>query len=553
MENINDLPVEILTRIFDFLTISDRKHVSRVCRLWHNILHCVRFQRQCRLVFDSTFEEQLSDLEKRILRSCRNLSITHWDDTDDDDYDDDDEDEQLEKEVIVQFKYLFKPSPERNVTDLLFEESLPLESLEINTTFDSCRDIIEDRLPQLEQLRELFLSFDQNRNPNSPKSHPGIWVLQHKNLETLRIGLSYEIDAFRIEAPSLTYLDIQPKCRWSMEIVETYCRQLRTLKLRFQHVEYMESFLSLPFPSLTHLQVRMYDDKEIQMRYARNRNRIVDAERDEQFVRDMPKLRKLLLESNLLFFRIGVLLAKCNHQLEELTLEEQQIDYAQLKVVESLPKLKSFTLFRCEVLMPSPALPSLNMPHLDKLELFYNESSIVFNEGLSGLKSLKISLWTEKNHKVLYKICKNLPNLEHLEVLANTKLVNTCLRYLHRLTNLRSLKLDNSEPSTLLWQHCPVVPSIQRVVFYNCTLTSDTLLPVARLFPNMRELFIDRCYFKKGFAEGKSESDSEGDGDESDSERKNDNKYLNADRVRQLFPLCRVSCKESSFYWHRYQ
>ncbi|XP_062558765.1 uncharacterized protein LOC134223599 [Armigeres subalbatus] len=552
MENINDLPIEVLTLIFDYLSITDRKYVSRVCRLWNQIMHCIHFQRQCRLVFDSTFEEELSELEKRILRSCRNLSITHWDDADEDSYDDED-DEQRQKEVIFQFKYLFKPSPERNVTDLLFDEALPLESLEINSTFDSCRDIIEDRLPQLEQLRKLTLSFDQNRSSNGPKSNQSIWVVQHKSLQSLRIELSYEIDAFRIDTPSLTYLDIHPKCRWSMEIVETYCRQLQTLKVRFQHVEYMEAFLSLPFPSLRHLQVRMYDDKETQLRYARNRNRILDAERDEQFVRDMPKLRKLLLESNLMFFRIGVLLSKCNHQLEELTLEEQQVDYAQLKVVESMPKLKSLTLFRCEVLMPSPKLPTLNMPHLERLELFYNESSIVFNEGLSGLKFLKISLWTEKNNKVLYKICKNLHNLEHLEVLVNSKLVNTCLRYLHRLTNLRTFKLDNSEPNTLLWKHCPVVPSIRKLVFYNCTLTSETMLPVARLFPNMRELFIDGCYFRRVEADGKGDSDGEDDLDESDSDRKNDNKYLNADRVRQLFPQCRVSCNESFFYWHHYQ
>lgn len=550
MQNINELPVEIITRVFDFLTVSDRKQISSVCTLWYNILHSVRFQRQYRLVFDSTFEEELSDVEKRILRSCRNLSITHWDDTDDDDYDDDEDDEQ-EKEMIIQFKYLFKPSPERNVTNLLFEEKLELESLELNSTFGSCRTIIEDRLAQMDQLRELTISFDQERNPNGPAPDPSIWVIKHNCLRKLRIGLSYEIDAFRIEAPNLTCLDIQPKCRWSMEIVQAYCRQLESLKLRFQNVEYMESFLLLPFPRLKQLHVRMFDDKETQVRYARSRNPMSDVEKDEQFVRDIPRLKKLLLESNLMFFRIGALLAKSNHQLEELTLEELQIDYAQLKVVESLPKLKSFTLFRCEVLMPSSTLPTLNMPHLDKLSLFYNESSIVFNEGLAGLKSLKVSLWTEKNNKVLYKICKNLPNLVDLEVLANTKLVNTCLRHMHRLTNLRSFKLDNSEPNILLWKHCPVVPSVHRVVFYNCTLTSDTLLPIARNFPNMRELFIDRCYFKRCAADCKSDSDS--DGDESDSDKsKSDNKYLNADRVRQLFPLCRVSCKESYFYGHHY-
>lgn len=292
-------------------------------------------------MFDSTFEEELPDLEKRILRSCRNLSITHWDDADEDDYDDEDEEgDEHEKEMVIQFKYLFKPSPERNVTDLLFDEKLELESLELNSTFTSCRTILENRLSQMDQLRELTISFDQERNPNGPALDPSIWVIQHNCLQKLRIGLSYEIDAFRIEAPNLTCLDIQPKCRWSMEIVETYCRQLQTLKLRFQNVEYMESFLSLPFPNLRHLHVRMFDDKETQIRYARSRNPISDVEKDEQFVRDIPRLKKLLLESNLMFFRIGALLAKSNHQLEELTLEEQQIDYVQLKVVESLPKLK---------------------------------------------------------------------------------------------------------------------------------------------------------------------------------------------------------------------
>lgn len=337
-----------------------------------------------------------------------------------------------------------------------------------------------------------------------------------------------------------------------MEIVETYCRQLQTLKIRFQNVDYMESFLALPFPNLKHLHVRMYDDKETQVRYARRRNPVSEVEKNEQFVRNIPRLKKLLLESNLLFFRIGALLAKSNHQLEELVLEEQQMDYAQLKVVESLPKLKSLTLFRCEVIMPSPMLPTLHMPHLDKLSLFYNESSIVFNEGLAGLKSLKVSLWAEKNNKVLFKICKNLPNLEDLEVLVNNKLVNTCLRHLNRLTKLRSLKLDSSEPNILLWQHCPVVPSIQRVVFYNCTLTSDTLLPIAKNFPNMRELFIDRCYFKRCSADCKGPDSDDGDGEESDSNKssKSDNKYLQANRVRQMFPRCRVSCKESFFYGH---
>ncbi|XP_055625604.1 uncharacterized protein LOC129768170 isoform X2 [Toxorhynchites rutilus septentrionalis] len=429
MENVNELPIEVLTRIFDYFDVRERRHVSAVCTLWRDILHSVRFQRQCRTFLDGRFEEEFTESEKTVLQSCRNLSIILWDEENESvyDYEIEDDAEGREKEEIIPLTYLFNPTPQQNITDLIFSQKLDLERLDLNSTFVSCREILQDRLEKLENLKELSLLFDFRPVSSSQEVDPQVWSIRHNRIETLRIGLLDDIQPITLTAPNLTILDLKPKCPWILDIIRSYKHQLQSLKIDFQNVESMSTLMMMEFPCLTHLNVQMLEDKDNQIRYARTRNRFVDEEIEERFVKGMPKLKQLLLTSNLMFFRIAKALAKYAYQLEEISLEEQQMDYELLKVVERIPKLRRLTMLRCEVMDLGQVHPTLSLPPcLSELELLHSKSNLVFNKGLAGLKSLNVCAWTSKNHKILHKICKNLPNLEHLTVAFNSP-VSSCV------------------------------------------------------------------------------------------------------------------------------
>ncbi|XP_058834223.1 uncharacterized protein LOC131691669 [Topomyia yanbarensis] len=526
MDNINELPVELLGHIFSFLSLRDRKNANAVCTLWHNVLHGVRFQRQCKVSLNRNFNDDLNDLEKCVLRCFRNIHINFWYETDFE------ENDQPEIDDIIQFKYLYDPTPEHHLIQLLFGLNLDLECLELSISFESCREILENRLSQIINLRELSLNFETKENITA-KQYSTTWIIEHHHIEKLTIDLPCAYLPFKVIAPNLTSLDLPSNCRRGYQLIETYCRQLQCLKVTIQDEDTVDDIMSLSFPCLTHLQTRPYDDndKEMEVRYARTRNKYVDVEKEEQFVIRMPKLRCFESENHLMFFRIGTALSKFAKQLIEVTLENQDMDLGQIKAFEAIP-IKVLSMQRCKIRTPSQTLPTLNMPHLNSLVLRFNESDIVFNNGLSELKSLKLTLSSRsRNHKVLHKICHNLLNLEYLEIWTYNVLVNTGFRYLHKLTKLRTLKIFACQTKTPFWSHCSVMPTLRRVVFKECNLNTSTFQQVAKVFPGLKELILDECCVKfNDMNSGKSTSDM-------DSERCN---FL-LQQLKEFFPMCTIS------------
>ncbi|XP_055533656.1 uncharacterized protein LOC129723449 [Wyeomyia smithii] len=543
MDNINNLPVEILEQIFTYLNLKERKSACAVCSLWHAVLRGVRFQRQCLVSLSRTFDQELSELETRVTQSFRNLSLIHWEEEyfDDDDDDDIDSHEQRENEEVIHLKYLFEPTPEANIRKLLFENGLDLETLELYSSFESCREILGDQLCQLENLRELALSFCQTEYASPDQSE---WQIHHNQINTLKIDVLHSNKPYNVMLPNLTTLELLSNCRWSFHIIQAHCMQLQRFKVQFQDQETMDDLMSLSFPMLTHLQVRMYDDKDVQVRYARTRNKFADKEKEEHFVKSMPKLKSLWLESDLMLYRIGEALSKYGHRLEKLTLMDMQIDDAQLRTIETFPKLKTVIMHRTEILPSSQILPKVNMPHLVNLTLMDNKSDIVFNNGLVGLKSLKLTLCSRRCHKVLHKICNNLPNLEYLELFLYSKWRNTALRHLNKLTKLRLLRINACDMSKISWVHCPIVPNVQKVVFDKCSfLRTRTLRPLAVLFPGLTSVYLDRCYVT-GSEDLISSNENRGVLDEGLEARR---KCM--EQLKSILPQCIVSLNETTLRW----
>ncbi|XP_058463180.1 uncharacterized protein LOC131437691 isoform X2 [Malaya genurostris] len=404
MDNINDLPVELIEHILNYLNIQDIKNAKAVCNLWYEILHGIRFQRKCKLSLGNMFDDDLGELEKNVIRCYRNVSIVHYDEQDNDgtDYD------------IVQFKYLYEPTSENRLIQLLFGLDIDLESLELSSSFESCRVVLEDRLPQIVNLKQLALMFEEYHNT---ESNPCTWVIRHDKIEKLRIRLPCASLPLKAILPNLTSLQLQSNCRAAYQIIESYCRQLQYLKVTFVDAETVNDMMSLSFPALEHLDAQIFDhdDKDMQLRYARTRNKFVDEEKEEQFVKSMVKLKNLELGSNLMLFRMGTWLSKYPNKLVELSLIDLQIDQEQIKVVETM-SIKILKFECCKILTQSQTLPTVNFPNLTRLILIGNQSDIVFDKGLSELKSLKLSIGS-RNNKVLNKICNNLLNLEHLELI----------------------------------------------------------------------------------------------------------------------------------------
>ncbi|XP_058834009.1 uncharacterized protein LOC131691520 [Topomyia yanbarensis] len=527
MDNINNLPVELLGHIFNYLSFRDRKNAYAVCTLWYKVLRGVRFQRQRRVYLNRSFDDDLNDLEIRVLRCFRNIHIYFFDAAGFDDV------ELQEKYDIIQFKYLYQRTPEDRLIEFLFEMNMDLESLELSRSFESCREILENRLPRIRNLRELALNFETTENI-IPQQHSTTWTIQHHRVEKLRMDFPCANLPLKVITPNLNSLCVDTNCRQGFQIIEAYCRQLQCLEVTIKDAETVDDIMALPFPSLTHLQTWPHgdNDKELQVRYARTRNKYVDLEKEEQFVIGMPKLKSFHSANNLMFFRISTALSKFAKQLVELTLENQEMDLEQIKAFEAIP-IKVLNIRRCKILTSSQSLPTLNMPHLNSLVLWYNESDIIFDSGLSELKSLKMTLFKSKNHKVLHKICNNLPNLEHLEIWAYRMLVNTAFRYLHKLTKLRSLKLIVCETKTRFWTHCSVIPTLRRIDLIECTLNKFTLQQLAKVFPGLSELILEEC---------KVQFNDEGSGTYRNTSKLDSERRRSClQQLNEAFPLCTIS------------
>ncbi|XP_053684001.1 uncharacterized protein LOC128734045 [Sabethes cyaneus] len=418
MDNINVLPLEILERILSYLNFSDRKTVRLVCSYWRQVLHGVQFQRRCRISICRTFNRELPDMEMRVTQSYRNISLNQWSDSDDED------DEQCTNEDITNLKYLFEPCPENNIKKLLFQR-FDLEALALYSSFGSSREILEKQLSSMTNLRELELTFCKNRYSLPDES---VWVIHHDKLETLKIDVT-STKPFKVVLSRLKKLELLADCSYSIHIIQSHCWQLQDLKIYFQDPKTMDDMMSLSFPVLTNLEVYMFADKDVQLRYARIRNEFIDREKEENFIKSMPKLKSLLIESNLMFYRIQMALTKHGHQLEKLTLASLVLDAAQLLWIEKLPKIKTVILQYIAVPASQARLAKLHMPHLHHLALLYNKSYIGFDNGLIGLKSLKLTVTCERNQTILHQICNKLPNLEQLELFFYCKLITSIRAY----------------------------------------------------------------------------------------------------------------------------
>ncbi|XP_039452118.1 uncharacterized protein LOC120431032 [Culex pipiens pallens] len=568
MVDINDLSPEVLSHILDLLEPRSWKEASQVCRRWYNILKGARFQSKLQMRIHKTFVDPPTEQEKSALIHCRNLLITQWDEAldynwvgyDEDDEDDDtDEDEEENSEEnfrkinVVEFKYLFEPSPEHYIGELLFSQELNLESLELSSTFAGCRYILEDRIEQFKNLTELILDIKGNRVYGPIMRDHTSWVLRHDRIRKLKLFFDQQMNNFTVITPSLTSLRLSSMTIFSLPFVTSYASQLAFVDLQLDNPGLIKDFFALKFPSLTHLRLQIDGDQDEQERYALLQDQhYADAYLDVEFVKSMPRLKYFRCESHMLFYRMAAAFAKFGQsQLEDFKLDWLHFNAEQLEKLQALPRLKIFKMRRCEILGPPETphiLTRLCLPYLEELSLVYNKSQIVFDEGLAGLKKLKITVETSKNHKILYKICNNLPNLEHLRICLNARLVNTAFRHLDRLTKLQSIRVDNVELNERLWQYCPKMAGVRKLVFTNGKLTMGTLKAAARLFPGLNELYLDECYFQN--------CDVEINGveqEESDSEEDESIKVQYQERVRQHFPMCRVSFRHSAYLKSRYK
>ncbi|XP_058827323.1 uncharacterized protein LOC131687268 [Topomyia yanbarensis] len=487
MSNINILPIEVLTRVFDYLDLYERKCASATCKRWNSILHCARFQRQCRLALTHIFHDELTQLEKAVVKKCYHLRVVHYDDCEDSDDEDYDEDTQRESEKLFSIKYLFQKTPVQNLSDLLFGLGLNLESLILEVRYENCREIIGDCLGDIKNLKELVLLFKSggNRTPEL-----GLWKIRHDKIESLKVEMPSDSKPLSFIVPSVTSLELVNHCRWSSDTVNLYSRQLLCLKVRLRNIAELDILMPRIFPNLTNLEVR--NPFEMSEQFASIRVPL-DEEEEQRFIMGMPRLKRLLLEGKFTLLRMVTSLARCANTLEELVLEDQQIEYELLKTVEKLPKLKSLTISECKVLMVSDMLPTLQMPQLEHFKLLSYKSDIIFDKGLSAVKSLELTLWADKNYKILHKVCENLPCLERLKLLLYVKLSNTALRHVDKLEKLKSLEFRHAGPSLLAWKHCPVLVPLQKLAFRDCTMDQPTLLSTIKPFPALCELYFDKC------------------------------------------------------------
>ena len=80
--NLNELPIEILTEIFDLLELLDRKKARLVCRMWFDLANTERFSRKEKLVCRKFHDlDVIFQIVKNSQREILNLEFqcTHFD------------------------------------------------------------------------------------------------------------------------------------------------------------------------------------------------------------------------------------------------------------------------------------------------------------------------------------------------------------------------------------------------------------------------------------------------------------------------------------------
>lgn len=333
---------QVLEKIFIYLPFKDIRNVGQVCHIWKDVLSGLRFQRRIRVKLQGDFGEEVSPASMKFLSTCKNLSIVQlYADKDDSEGD---SENGVEPSSPCAMHHEEDSTAEKNIANILFGTT-ELSSLHIFSKYKSLKRIIQNRLGELSQLKELNVSFSYNGE--SCKVDDQTWLLKSTSLESFNIGLPYSIGSLQLEAPNLMELHLTVNCDATWKLVEQYSKRLESLNVNLYDIETLDQIMTCSFPCLQHLELGIYDDKELQYSYSQTADRAADDEQSRKFTKQMPLLKTFCLHSNVAFYKIFPTWCSLRTSLESLELQNMEVDANVLINVLLIQPLKVYMPFDC--------------------------------------------------------------------------------------------------------------------------------------------------------------------------------------------------------------
>ncbi|XP_062558780.1 uncharacterized protein LOC134223605 [Armigeres subalbatus] len=513
MASINSLPFEVLEKVFSYLPFKDICNVGQVCHVWRDVQSGPIFQRRFRSKLQGYFRKESSPVSLKFLNTCRNLSIVQLYNN----ADNCDSEEQGHTEDIA----------EQNIANILFGTE-ELYSLQILGKYKSLKRIIQTRIGELSFLKELRVSFCYDGEKTCPEADDQVWLLKSSSLESFSVGLPYSVGPLQLEAPNLKELHLTVSCDVIVRLVEQYSKQLEVLEMNLFDIETLDQILAYSYPCLEQLELRMYDDKELQCSYAQTADRAEDDERSRMFTNRAPSLKKMCVQSNVVFYKIFPTWCSLKTSLESIELQNMEIDANILINVLLIQPLKNLTIQQCEIVNDLPGL-HIRMVNLEQLKLVSVVNNVLLEHNFCDLKRFELVHGFKYGNDLLQKVFYNFTSVQHMKLHFRTMLDEDALLKLHQMKSLRSLELRATEVTVEHWNACQPLATVEQFTLSNCFMVRFSMFgALSRVFPTLKRLHVDCCHI----VDDTGGADAVVDGS---CERK----------LRQMLPSCIVSWHES--------
>ncbi|XP_065074340.1 uncharacterized protein LOC135698351 [Ochlerotatus camptorhynchus] len=462
--DINCFPSEVLCCIFDFLSWTDRKRTSLVCRRWNGIINSDRYLRQAKLVlYNYTKVQFFSGVEVGLINIQRNIEFHSS--------------AMLDTEEILTTVSEAFPSGEAVVECV---------NLFLRSDHEQLCNLVIVNLPKLKQLKRLnILANEGFRTLNK-----GLQI-ESQTLEYLKLSF-YQHTPCHLHTPNLTSLNIVARYQSDSDLLHAVSRQLSELTVIFQSKDLVAQLFLCNFENLEKLHITIENDKYLP--YTVSPTPVSSWNELNVFIGSIRRLKTLEVVDKCNMLRHNYLKVFTHAEnLEYLTVNYIILDWTIVEFISYFKKLQYLNLRGCST-AGEPI--RLDLPHLKELLMPYKHYSTLPCTNLCHLTTLSYSS-SQKNHaQFIHQVTKTFTNLRTLNLLNFDYELSSCaFEFLDHLRLLKTLTIRDMSVSNQLFINCPQLPSLQKLDL-NTIVTEISLLECfPQKFRHLYKLNIDNCFF----------------------------------------------------------
>lgn len=496
---INCFPSEVLCCVFDFLSWTDRKRASLVCRRWNGIINSDRYLRQTKLVlYNYTKVQFFSGVEVGFINTQRNIEFhsSAMLDT---------------EEMLTTISEAF-PSGEAVVECV---------DLFLRSDHEQLCNLVIVNLPKLKQLKRLNILANEGFRTLNDGLH-----IESQTLEFLKLSF-YQNTPCHLHTPKLKSLNLVIRHPSDRDLLHAVSQQLNELTVTFQSKDLVAQLFLCNFENLEKLHISIENDKYLP--YTVSPTHATSWNELKVFTDSIRRLKTLEVvdKCNMLRHNYLKVFTHAEH-LEHLTVNYIILDWTIVEFISCFKNLRYLNLRGCST-AGEPI--HLDLPRLKELLMPYKHYATLPCTNLYHLTTLSYSS-SQKNHaQFIQKITKTFTNLRTLTFLNfDYELSPNSFEFLDNLKLLRKLTIREMSVSNQLFINCPKLSSLQKLRL-NTIVTEISLLEcLPQKFQQLYKLNIDNCFF---FIFTTTEAA---------------NKPITFAQLRNRMPRCRISTTDSTVF-----